>query len=408
MPIGAWVAPIPGNFTNLNNPDFINLEQYQQLSTSKINTIYALYEKAEVDLVKVLEALDYASQVGVGYLVRDSRIILAENKEELLDIIKPYYQKPAFVGVLVMDEPGIIHFKKIGQVHQWFKELCPKDVFYVNLLPTYANTNQLTNGAAGGEASMDNVNYELYISEYIKQVKPEFISYDFYALEGPFPSLKEGYFEQLSIIRKHALKNNIPYWNFVQCCSFNSNTRIPHKSELMWQVNTSICYGVKGIQYFTYFIPLEIEAENFKGSIIDKNGKPTTIYDDIIEINNFIGVIDEYIMPAEHLGIIPSEDIQTNFNSEDIYTSAIITKFNGQNGLVGCFKKDNDLIFLLVNNSILLEEQNTFSLEFNKAYDFSIINQTIKETHKAKKVTITINSGEAVLINFKDVNKEGL
>lgn len=408
MPIGAWVAPIVGNFNNTNNPDFINIKQYQQLANSKINTIYALYENAESYLPKVLEALDYANQFNIGYLVRDSRIMLAKSKTELLDIIKPYYQKPSFVGVLAIDEPGIIHFPLLGKIHQWFKELCPNDVFYINLLPTYATKVQLINGAAGGEVILDNVNYELYISEYIKQVKPEFISYDFYALEGPFPSLKDGYFEQLSIIRKYALSNSIPYWNFVQCCSFNSHTRIPNKIELNWQVNTSLSYGVKGIQYFTYFLPLEIEAENFKGSIIDSKGKPTKIYDDIIVINDFIEKIDEYIMPSIHLGIMPSDDIQSLFAKNDLFNPTIINKFTGVNGLIGCFKKSKDLILLLVNNSIELKEPTTYNLEFNNVYEFKVITQSCNNVYKTNKLTLSVASGDAILICLKEIYKEGL
>ncbi len=48
-----------------------------------------------------------------------------------------------------------------------------------------------------------------------------------------------------------AQEANIPFWTFVQTCSFNSGRRIPTEADILWQVNTALAYGAKGIQYFT-------------------------------------------------------------------------------------------------------------------------------------------------------------
>ena len=82
MPISGWVAP--SSLVNLNT-----LEQYQILKESGLNCIYDLYEQYGITMTRVdnqgvshsyyakdeiYKALDYASQVGIKYFVRDSTL----------------------------------------------------------------------------------------------------------------------------------------------------------------------------------------------------------------------------------------------------------------------------------------------------------------------------------------------
>ena len=121
--------------------------------------------------------------------------------------------------------------------------------------------------------------------------------------QGSGDGLMEGYFENMSIIRSAALEANIPFWVFIQTCSFSSGTRIPDEADILWQVNTALTYDAKGIQYFTGVLPSN-GAETFTGAMFDRDGNRTDVYDYVKKANTQVKVVDEVLMCAKSKGII--------------------------------------------------------------------------------------------------------
>lgn len=270
------------------------------LRDSGINLIYGLYETANDQLDDVQKSLDLCQKYGIKYLVRDSNT--NEPDEELMRAaLEKYAKHPAFAGLKVQDEPGVNSFERFGDAHPIFQKLLPDKYFYINLLPSYSTPAQLQYGAATTQTS-GSITFEQYLDAYIKTVKPKFLSYDYYALTEKKDFIQTGYFNELSTFRKLGLKNNIPYWVFIQACSFNSLTRRPNEAEILWQVNTSLAYGAKGIQYFCYFTP--IEDDIFQGNFIDKNGNKTEIYAYGQKANRQIAAVDDVLMNSVSKGVI--------------------------------------------------------------------------------------------------------
>jgi hypothetical protein len=142
------------------------------------------------------------------------------------------------------------------------RELAPGLLPYINLLPS---------------------DDPAYYRNFVDVVKPSLISFDRY------PLLSEGredanYFHNWAIIRDAALHGDIPSWVFVQTLAYD-NHREPTPAELLWQINISLAYGAKGIQYFTYWTPEAARGEGFGPALITVDGRRTPRYAAARKIN---------------------------------------------------------------------------------------------------------------------------
>lgn len=390
--IGAWVSPPPKNFDNLDNPDFITLEQYQKIKDSGINVIYGLYENAKNDLKPVLKALDLANEVGIKYLVRDSRLMNSQSKEEFINYLSDYNNKPAYLGILLIDEPGLKDYKQIGKLYTYFKEEFPNKLFYTNLLPLHAQAHQLIHGNFGNIKEEGHATYQQYYDKYFEECRLPYISYDLYPFENEYPKIRDDYFKQHQLMLEYSNKYIVPVYNFIQACSFAKHVRIPTKNEIMWHVNTSIAYGVKGIQYFTYFIPIESTHETFNGSMIDRNGNETKTYYDVKEVNNKITMYLNYLLDKKLKGIITSNNMSYQIPKESIIESKSIKNIIGDDLLIGVFDEGNIETLYIVNTNLIESKNKEFTIELNNGYNFS-------ETIKSNKV-FNLECGDALLLQI--------
>lgn len=401
MLIGAWVAPPPENsIVGSSNPNYITDANYRLVKESGLNVIYGLYERMEINATKALLAIDTASNTGIKYLISDSNIMGGSDDKELMDQnLAKYNKKSAYLGNLVTDEPAMKSFDLLGAVHENYRKSMPNSIFYINLLPTYATKNQLfvdKTNEGGGRATLDD--YRTYINAYISKVKPKYLSYDFYPVEGSFPNLKDGYFDNMSIIRQAALKQNIPFWVFIQTCSFGGGTRVPNKAEIFWQVNTALAYGAQGIQYFTYWLPLE--GTGWGGGMISKTGTKTAIYDYVKEMNSQIAACDAVLMNSKSVGVMVNGASPTAIPSSDIISGyKELTSLSGSlKTLVGCFNHNGKSAYYVVNNSI--NTSGSITLNFSRNVSASVYQNTGKSAKTGNSLTLSLSAGEGVLVEL--------
>jgi hypothetical protein len=349
--IGAWVAPPPGNFNGLKNDNFINKTQYTLIKLSGIETIYGLYENGTIDQNQVLEALKFADEESIGYLLRDDRIKDGFN-ENSAALFKVYSNYKSYKGILAFDEPGLKHFNALKEMKDAYHQTEDK-LFYINLLPMYATKEQLQNGATDLGTTPSTISeYVSYVEEFIITVKPKVLSYDFYPFINSFPNFHENYFTQMDIILSLSQKYRLPSWCFIQTCSFNDNTRIPNYTELLWQVNTSLAFGHTGIQYFTYFIPLEHGRETFKGSMIDISGQPTETYEHVKKINRIIKSFD-ILATLKIESIAFSNETKEHYNIPTQHRNTERFTAIAKNLLITLFTKDIEEHAFVMNLSLI-------------------------------------------------------
>jgi len=288
MPISGWVAPSARAGLN-------TLDQYKILKESGLNSIYGLYESfgttsnVVIDSKnvtinnsdEVYKALDYASQVGVKYFVRDPYLWNKDGEDFKKEFeSRGYTSYSGFGGFMYTDEPKTQEqFDSIKVAYDKFRKYVPdKYAFYVNLNPMEIFT--YNNGTVS--------DYIDYLDAYTSTVKPRFLSYDYYCPYGEFPSIKKPYFKQLYAFSNFASENKLPFWAFALASGHEFSSggfyRGPTEVDIYFQVNTILAYGAKAVQYFCYSTPLgetETSTEHYigkGGSVVNEKGEKTEIF----------------------------------------------------------------------------------------------------------------------------------
>lgn len=234
------------------------------------------------------QVLDLCEKAGLRAMVLDSRVH-GGKPEGVEAVVKDYADHPALYGYLVKDEPNTSEFPALGRVVEAFAKQDPKHLAYINLLPTYANQQQL--GAS---------TYEQYVRQYLETVKPDVLCYDHYPLLTQ--GLRPDFYTNLDTIRKEALRANVPFWAFVQAEGIEGAYRSPSPTEMRWQAFQSLAYGARGILYFTYWTPQPGVEKHFDG-ILAPDGKARARYSAVKEINADIRGLGPTLMTTRTLEV---------------------------------------------------------------------------------------------------------
>ncbi|SEO54256.1 hypothetical protein [Actinacidiphila rubida] len=243
-----------------------------------------------------------------------------------------YANHPSLAGFNVFDEPAQSRFPTVGALTGIVRRLAPDLMPYSNLWPG--------NGAG----------YAAFVQAYIDTVQPPLISFDRY------PILSDGidlnYFDNWAIFRDASLRSGLPAWTYIQSVGYNGH-RVPTASQLAWQVNISLAYGCKGIQYFTYWTPDPARGEGFTGALIDVEGKRTPLYGAARALNrHWVQPVGRQLKPlvsesVQHANDTPLPPSAVAFTPGDHLTSA-----TGGAAVLGLFRaaQDDGTRYLLVAN----------------------------------------------------------
>lgn len=356
MLISGWVAPPPAHS---GKATFITEKVYKEIAESGLNAIYGMYDNVSVCKDEVINALKAAEKAGIKYLASDPRFLKGElDPSEYKAAVDFYHQYPAFAGINICDEPGEDKFDKLGALREKVEPLLNGKAFYINLMPMYATHVQLTNGWwTDYHSEATDANYEKHLKEYTEKVKPQFISYDFYPFMKEFGYFNPRYFEQLAMVRKYAEKLNAPFFVFIQVVSWRKkDVRNMTAPEIEWQVSTSLACGCKGIQYFTYWTPIngDTSIEDFNDAMIDSNGLKTDSYYTIKNINKHISVCGKTLINCDYKGLLAFNNSPAPLVKDlNIVKNYGAVSFETKDDMIiGCFKTGLKDCYYIVNNSL--------------------------------------------------------
>lgn len=406
MPVAAYNA-CPPQLSDFTHNYLESESTFVSYAEAGVNTMMGLYEYAGSE--EALQALDWCAENGLSYLMPlgGAESFTSDSIPKSTLSRAKYHE--AFGGIMQMDEPGRTYFEGIARSADIIQSVMPEGeegyLWHVNLFPTYANQLQLyfRQYTASSQLPEGGYSYAQYIEDYMAIVQPEVLSYDFYPCSGAEGNLSKTYFENMAIIRAAAQEANIPFWTFVQTCSFNSGMRIPTEADILWQVNTALAYGAKGIQYFTGVLPTNGDGtgEIFNGAMFDRDGNRTVIYDYVKTANDQIKAIDEVLMcsrsegvivtgamPWEGESLIPAEDILEKHGKVQSVSAA--------HALTGCFDYAGWDAYYITNNSVLEEDAVTVTFD-GEVKGFSV-QRAEKKDFTGSSLSFTLKAGEGVLI----------
>jgi hypothetical protein len=246
------------------------------------------------------------------------------------DAYGPY---SSLAGFNFYDEPGAGWFATLAKALAISRELAPQLLPYINLLPSDDPS---------------------YYRNFVDVVKPSLISFDRY------PLLSEGredanYFHNWAIVRDAALHGDIPSWVFIQTLAYN-NHREPTAAELLWQVNISLAYGAKGIQYFTYWTPEAARGEGFGPALITVDGKRTPRYDAAKQINTtWLHQAGRELKPLVSESVVHANETPLPNGAVGFTPTNLVSGISGNSVVVGTFRSrdaaSGDRWLLVANRS---------------------------------------------------------
>lgn len=390
MPICAFNgAPLKiGNYTQ----SMISDEHFKTMSEAYFNVTYAMYDTAIHEEVK--DSLKYAQKYNISYMAvlgglpTDINILQSQIYNTLMK------DSPrALGGVLVSDEPGRLRFDSVANSRNLYETLLGKKVLmHCNLYPKYASAQQLY----GGDLPAEGYTYDQYVDEFLEIYDPQVLSYDYYPLNAN--GISQPYFENMSVIREKAAEKEIPFWVYIQSCSYNKSKRIPSESDIAWLVNTSLAYGAKGLQYFCYVDAVSSGSENFNGSPINAKGEKTDTYYHVQKANKFVSEVDEVLMCCLSKGLMAAGETPCPIPEGDILSSyGALKSVEGESVLVGCFDYNGRSAYYVVNNGI--SAACTAKLTFNGAAN-GFLQTSSGKTDIVGKSTLDIGleAGTAALV----------
>ena len=415
MPIGAYNGFPPSGKYGFSYDYEKLLSDYNELG---VNFLFGLYNYATGNLEFEKTTLSLCEEYDIGYLSLWEWEAHLKSEEDLrsnqsvLNTLKSY---SSFLGLSIVDEPGYKAFQDMTNARDTLKDMTGENsdeyLYHVNLLPNWTLGKHLYNYKAKNEENSstvyENYTYEQYLSDYMRIYKPQVLSYDFYPIVGGQSALKDGYFENLSIIRETALEANIPFWTFVQTCAWDEGQRLPTQSELLWNVNTCLAYGAKGIEYFCGVEPSAGENEYFEGSLFYKDGSHVpVVYDSALLANEQIQAVDEVLMCARSKGVIfvgdmPALSDGTNGkmtpSAKDVLKGYNeLTSVSAFHALIGCFNYDGKTAFYVVNNSV--NDSDTVILQFNQTLNGTYTQGAVKKDFAGDSLCLSLPAGDGVLV----------
>lgn len=408
MPIGGYMAPTSGYaYGGVWYESKITDEQFALAEDAGINLLYNTREDYNIVPDTVKEALGYAETHKIVYLFPDTGIVnirggRVADADTMAARIPEYADSPSFGGLTCIDEPGKNYFDLIRQANENFSRALgeKKGTLYVNLFPSYAGRGQLS-----GNENDQSVDYNSYISSYIETCSPEYLSYDYYPFIGTTEStqynVESTYFSNLNTVRSAAENNGIPFWVYIQAGGMwegRTDVRIPNEGEVLWQVNTGLACGAKGIQYFPYVLPPEWSDMDSQAGLINKFGQKNAMYFYAQKANRQIQAIDHVLMNAHSAGVIAHGNTPASFYGEmkiDSYRQ--LKGVSGDDALVGCFDYQGRSAFYVVSNSITAEKAE-ITLKFDQKYCFDVTQRAQERSTVGKELTLKLAAGEGALV----------
>lgn len=257
IPIMAWIGPSEG----LIRPEVMGAlaEAGFTVSLSKATPgrereALDIAHAAGVRLLLMLDGFDlgrmsYAD--GRGYRLKPAQ------RERIRKAVEAVKDHPGLYGYHIHDEPAHADLDWIAAVIGEIRRLDPYHVCYVN-----HNAPVIQGGYGAGTQ-------EALWKDYVRKVRPRFLSYDHYPVEqkpralirswGPEPfnvfpggiAVKPNYFACLEFARMFCTVLEVPLWAFT-CSVPHWSYPVPTEGHIRFQLMCDLAYGARGLQYFTY------------------------------------------------------------------------------------------------------------------------------------------------------------
>ena len=404
MPIGTYSGPSTGEVVNAYQIESMISEKYFDLfKACGINMFNSSLDAAAAggNVVKMLELCE---RYGMGMFVKDSvrfsdATATTATADEIFAFMQNYMQYESFCGLTARDEPSMTEIDAWAKFVESFKQTPVAQYYdlYFNALPQYAGASMM-----GAES------FEEYAKYYIEKLQLDYFSYDYYPF-GAGGYVKPEYFESLSEVKAVTDEAQVPWWTFIQAgCSFESKVseNWPDEGRFHWNVNTSLAYGAKGVQYFTlsqpsFFLDWEDPEGATREGLFGYFNNINEWYYYAQKANKQILAIDHILMNANNVGVIfhGESPVTKSTGSEVIAENKFrqLTSVSGSDALIGCFDYCGGTALYVVNNSYENNDAR-INLFFDGSYGYDVIQRGQSAFVAGNALSLRLDKGEGALV----------
>lgn len=421
MPIIGFYGPHMPEYSSSNGweiPNYLDESYFQMLQECGINLINYFNNDYAANPKAVQKTLELGEKYDICMYVYDSGLKSGMTMEEIEERISEYSHYRSFKGIVVCDEPGSPDYGQTARLLENYYDICQKInsiegvTAYINLFAFHPDWIGVDNNTIWRERPY----FEAYVDAYCKGCAAKVVSEDYYIFDVHSVENSKDYFENLEILNEYAQKYDIPYWMHIQLGgqwndSLNereSEDYYPLPTEVMWNVNTSLSCGAKGIAYFPllqpyYFAYAPNGKMDFKrNGLITANGEKSVWYDAVKRVNQQIQAVDEYLMQMTlkqmvvkgHYAKLNLPKATTSYGA--LQSVVLGDEFNPYGVIIGCFDYHGSQAFYVVNNDIHTTQNIT--LQLDDIYTVRIISVDGNEKKNGDSCEVSLDKASAALI----------
>ena len=334
-------------------------EALARVAAEGFNLTWAMTEK-DLDVA----ARNHLRVLLVSDLLKPAVLDDPVKRQQLDALIDRVKNHPAMETYFLDDEPGAAAFPGLGKLVAYLRDLDPAHLAYINLFPTYANEQQLgvsanaaerarvgypMNFAGVGTDDKTVLRYREHLKRLVETVKPDLLSYDHYHFLVPDkngrPVDGNQYFLNLALIRMAALEAKKPFVNTIQAGRHLDSWREPTASEMRWLIFTTLAYGGRGINYFTYWGP--------RGALY-VDGKPSSLVKPVAALNAEIVKIGPALLKLDSFAVYQTAPLP--YGAEAFPASAPVQIRNDGEFVLGLFGQSGRATAFMIVNRDYAEE----------------------------------------------------
>ena len=223
------------------------------------------------------------------------------------------------------------------------------------------------------------------MSEFVKTVNPESLSYDHYPILQDWDEsayIKEDFLYNLNVFANQAKKKKVPVYIYLQTMGFFSNLPITKYEEFAWQCYTSLSFGVRGIMCFQYWTQLQAQQyNNVRGGIVERDGTITPLYYEVQKVFDEIEAMQDVYLHYRWDGVKTYEggrvinDMFTLVSDQLEKLEEIESVECDEDVVVGQFTDEEGSYAYMVTNASVPFDPKTANvkLTFDKEYDYAMV-----------------------------------
>ena len=200
------------------------------------------------------------------------------------------------------------------------------------------------------------------------------------------------------MIRRFALQAGISPWVFIQSVDFWGNTgghRRPNEAEIRWQINVSLAYGAKGVQYFTYWTPNLAPGASiqFGESLVSRAGLLTPLYDYAKRVNDYLKVVGKVLLPLTSERVVHANERPLPGGARAFEADGYVTSVSGSPVILGRFRDPaggTERYLLVANRSFADAAETRLTLSNSVSEVYKLDSQTGALSPLAQKGSVLL------------------